>query len=133
MPPKKQRAARSTDEVDLNRFRKTLYLVEGNTNKWSSHPPQSPLAPSLQGSEPLHENQTLNVIERSDVYRFYVPKKAKVNIDKGNWYNIYTDRKNSKTGSKLKSGWSSVLAEYISSAIPTCKIMFRRHKLYKNI
>ena len=29
------RAGRPTDEVDLNRFRKTLNLVEGNPNKWS--------------------------------------------------------------------------------------------------
>ena len=35
MSPKKRRAGRPTDEVDLNRFRKTLNLVEGNPNKWS--------------------------------------------------------------------------------------------------
>ena len=68
-------------------------LSDSNGIKGSSHPPQSPLAPNLQGPEPLHENQTSNDIERSDVYRCYVPKKAKVNIDKGNLYNLYTDPK----------------------------------------
>ena len=35
MPHKKRRTGRPTDEVDLNRFRKTLNLVERNPNKWS--------------------------------------------------------------------------------------------------
>ena len=96
-----------------------------NDIKGSSHPPQ--ICKVLNPYMKFRHQMPLKGVTSID---FMYLKKAAVNIDKGNWYNLYTYPKSSKTESKLKPGWSSVLAEYISSAIPACNITFRRYKLY---